>query len=657
MLAVGAASNASALILSGGPVYNLPGGGSCTVTGIPGNSPSGATVSCTGVNLGAHTKVYFGVRNDTNANGNTMDGAVPSGAAIFRFLSSTSNSVTYSSSTTITDVLNGILPVSNRMVLTLTAGSATLVSAGGNPVDNANGDIQRLFQITSGSSFTVRVDVQASDANFALGYALTGLYNPTHTPPSGSPDVSKVDVAFYYSDCGDGVVDSPEQCDQGGANGTSGSCCTASCTFRSSGETCRPGAGAPCDVSETCTGVSALCPSDDALLNLGNVCRAGSGDVCDQNEVCTGIPGQGCPPDDAPTNTSIVCRVGSVGDFCDQPEMCTGVPGATCPADDAPTKINVVCRPGSGDLCDPDERCTGIPGQGCPADIVANPSTVCRAGSGDLCDPNEFCTAVPGQPCPANVVAPSSTVCRSSAGTCDVAEQCTGVAGQQCPNDGKAPATTPCNDDNDVCTVDACDGSGACVFGSALNCQDGNSCTQDSCDPQAGCQYSGTPSNSCTSASKAVLKLRDSASNSADSVKFLWKGGPALVPDMGDPTQSTRYELCIYDSRGVQMAMGVPPGAGWSPLGPLTQPKGFKFKDNAALNDGVKLIKTKGSNLDRGQVKVIGKGNALPDTEDLPLQYPVIAQVYASDGMCWEAQFSMSQTKKNDSGKFAAIAP
>ncbi|MBX3025714.1 hypothetical protein KF840_12475 [bacterium] len=654
---IGFAANASALILTGGPVYNLPGGGSCTVAGTTGIA-SGATLTCTGVNLSAHTKVYFGLRNNTSANGNTMDNTQPSGASIFRYLTSSGSSITYSSTTSINDVLNGILAVNNRLVLTLTGGSGTVVSTGGNPADNANGDIQRLFQITSGSSFTVRVDVQASNVNFALGYALSGLYNPTHTSSSAPPsDISRVDVAFYYSDCGDGVVDNPEQCDQGAANGTQGSCCTSSCTFRSAGEICRPGAGAPCDLSEQCTGVSALCPADDAPLNMGNVCRAGSGDICDQNELCTGVPGQGCPPDDAPTNTAVVCRVGSVGDFCDLPETCTGVPGATCPADDAPTKINVICRPGSGDVCDPEERCTGIPGQGCPADVVANPSTICRVGSGDMCDPNEYCTAIPGQACPANVVLSSSTVCRASSGACDLVEQCPGSAGQKCPGDAKAVANTPCNYDNDVCTIDACDGNGACVFGSNRDCSDGNSCTQDSCDPLQGCQYSGQPSNTCTTASKAVLKIRDASSNSGDSVKFLWKGGPALVPDMGNPTQSTRYELCIYDGRGVQMAMGVPPGVGWSPLGPPLAPKGYKYLNSTATADGVKLIKTKGSNLDRGQVKFVAKGNALPDTEDLPFQYPVIAQVYASDGMCWDAQFSLQQTKKNDSGKFGAIAP
>ena len=78
------AATAPALVITGGPVYSLPGGGSCTITGEPARG-SGATISCTGVNLSAHSNVYIGIRNDTNPNGNTMTGATPSGGSIFTF--------------------------------------------------------------------------------------------------------------------------------------------------------------------------------------------------------------------------------------------------------------------------------------------------------------------------------------------------------------------------------------------------------------------------------------------------------------------------------------------------------------------------------------------------------------------------------------------
>ncbi len=653
---LGMASSAPALILTGGPTYTLPGGGSCSVSGTS-SATGGAVLNCTGVNLSAHTKVYFGIRNSSIVNGNTMTGsAATSGSpAVFRFASNTSSAITYTGTTSINDILNGgTTNVNNQLVLTLTSGSGTVVAAGGNPGNNGNGDVQAVFQINS-SSFTVRADVKASNAFHALGQALPAVYDPTHTPSGAGPqDISRVDVAFYYSDCGDGVIDSPEVCDEGGANGTTGSCCTSTCTFRGSGQVCRPGPGAPCDLSETCTGSNSDCPSDDATLHAGLVCRSGSGDSCDANETCTGAPGQGCPADDAPSNVGVVCRVGSVGDICDENEVCTGAPGATCPADDAPSKINVVCRAGSGDICDPDERCSGLAGQGCPPNVVANPSTICRVGSGDSCDVNETCTAIPGQACPANAVTAAGTVCRASGGQCDVAETCTGSAGQTCPNNGFATPGTTCNADSSVCTNDACDGSNHCNFASNIVCEDGNVCTQDSCHPVNGCVAIGQPSNSCTSASKAMLRIKDSTTDSKDGVKFLWKGGPSLAIDMGNPTQTTRYELCIYDSTGVQAAMGVAGGTGWSFVGSSGNPKGYRFIDIAAQQDGIKTIKTKASNLDKGKVLVLGKGVQLPDTAALPFQFPVTAQVYASDGMCWEAQFTAGQTKNNETGSFIA---
>lgn len=647
--AIGLQLPASALIISGGPSYTLPGGGSCTVSGIA-SATGGATVTCTGLNLGAHTRVYFGIKNNTNPNGQTMTGSAPvaGSSAIFTYLSNTANSITYQSTTTIPDQVNGTQTVTNRLILTRTAGTATIVATGGNPANNIRGDIERLFEITSGTSFTMRVDVQASNPIFpTFGNAIPAVYNPSATPVNAAWDISRVDVAFYFSDCGDGVVDSPEQCDLGAANGSPTSCCTSTCTFRPAGEVCRVGAGPPCDSNEVCTGFGPSCPPDDAPINTGVVCRTGSGDVCDLNETCTGVPGQGCPADDAPTKVGVICRVGSVAGICDQPEECTGIPGQPCPADDAPGNLNMVCRTGSGDMCDPDELCTGIPGQGCPADVVANPTTVCRPGSGDSCDPSEMCTAIPGQACPANVVQPAGTVCRAAANACDLAEVCSGTALQPCPANVFAPASTPCDADSNVCTTDTCDGSGNCNYFQDLDCNDGVACTQDNCHPVNGCFYTGAPAVTCVSATKATFKYKDHASPWRDKISYVWKGGPALISGIGDPTQTTDYEFCVYDNTGIQMAMKVPAGAGWSSIGRPSDPRGFKFKDTTLSNDGIRLLRTKASNLDKANAKIVGAKENLPDTATLPFQYPVTTQLYAVGGMCWEAQFDATSTRKN----------
>ena len=74
---LGASTSAQGLIISGGPSYTLPGGGSCTISGSP-STGTGATVMCTGINLGAHTKVYYGIKKEALADLGTLIGGVTS---------------------------------------------------------------------------------------------------------------------------------------------------------------------------------------------------------------------------------------------------------------------------------------------------------------------------------------------------------------------------------------------------------------------------------------------------------------------------------------------------------------------------------------------------------------------------------------------------
>lgn len=661
-LVLGLASHASALTLTGGPVYALPGGGSCSVAGVA-SQAGGATLSCTGLNLAAHTHVYFGIKNNSTVNGNTMTGTAPASGspAVFGYASSTAGSITYTSTTSISDLFNGTQPVSNQLVLTVTGGTATVVATGGVPASNGFGDIERVFSVAS-ANFSIRVDVKASDPIFGAGQACPAVYDPTHTPGSGTADVSAVDLGFYYSDCGDGQVDSPEQCDIGAGNGASGSCCASDCTFRPSGAVCRMGVDLQCDTSETCTGAAAACPPDDAPINGGHVCRMGSGDVCDQNEVCTGIPGQACPADDAPGKAGVVCRTSAVNDVCDESEHCSGVPGTTCPPDDAPGKINVVCRHGSGDMCDPDERCTGVPNQGCPADVVAAPTTVCRTGSGDSCDPDETCTAVPGAPCPSDVVKPAGTVCRPANGTCDVAETCSGTAGERCPADALAAATTPCDADNDPCTVDECNGSGMCMqvspttcgdgvtqHGCGEECDDGNLDAGDGCGPTclsettltcgpaplAGCRRPVAPG-------KASLLIKRGSTLFKDQLKWRWLAGArTTLADYGDPLGATQYTLCLYDAGSLRLSVNVPAGGlcAGKPCWKAVGTSGFRYGDKELTPDGAQKVNFKTGTDGKAQIKFAARGANLGLPDLSTLAQPVTVQIKNSNGTCWEATY------------------
>ncbi len=218
------------------------------------------------------------------------------------------------------------------------------------------------------------------------------------------------------TNCGNGVVDSGEQCDLGGANGDPTSCCTTLCEFRAVGLVCRPSAG-DCDVAETCTGASATCPGD--MFQPSNFqCRPSAGP-------------------------------------CDLPETCSGS-GPTCP-DDAFRMAGTVCRAPAG-TCDVTENCDGS-GPDCPPDGFVAGGTVCRQATGD-CDLTEVCSGTDPN-CPPDALKDAGTVCRPGNGVCDPAEVCDGQT-VACPQDAFAPDGTACNDGSACTDQDACF-RGACV--------------------------------------------------------------------------------------------------------------------------------------------------------------------------------------------------
>jgi hypothetical protein len=149
--------------------------------------------------------------------------------------------------------------------------------------------------------------------------------------------------------------------------------------------------------------------------------------------------------------------------------------------------------------------------------------------------------------------------------------------------------------------------------------------------------------------------MRDSSNFFLDSLKFSWKGGPVLIADLGDPTETTRNELCIYDAGGFRFALGVPPGSHWSLVGSQSAPRGYRYKDLSAAEAGVRDILLKGSSIGKASLKLNGRGPYLPDTT-LPFALPVRAQLYASDGSCWDTRFGVAETKHNDTGSFSAKA-
>src|SRR5207247_1234198 len=213
-----------------------------------------------------------------------------------------------------------------------------------------------------------------------------------------------VDASIAGACCGNGHLDPGEECDDGNLN--DGDCSSSSCKIESSTTMCRAAAG-PCDVTESCDGVSNDCPAD-AFKASSVKCRATAG-PCDQAEFCTGASAA-CPADTFKPSTT-KCR--SAAGACDVAEFCTGS-DAACPTDQ---KSTGVCRPTAGD-CDVADSCDGVSND-CPADALVPAGTECRAAAGE-CDVAETCSGT-NAACPADAFVPAGTECRAAAGECDVA--------------------------------------------------------------------------------------------------------------------------------------------------------------------------------------------------------------------------------------------
>lgn len=82
------------------------------------------------------------------------------------------------------------------------------------------------------------------------------------------PIGARCDIGAFESDCGDGGGDPGEQCDDGAVNGTSGSCCSASCLVRANGSPCED--GNVCTRPDTCQG--GVCTSGSCATGACTIC-------------------------------------------------------------------------------------------------------------------------------------------------------------------------------------------------------------------------------------------------------------------------------------------------------------------------------------------------------------------------------------------------
>ena len=232
------------------------------------------------------------------------------------------------------------------------------------------------------------------------------------------------------------------------------------------GTVCRPAIG-PCDVAETCTGSSTVCPPDAKLADTtpcdadGDACTVG--DACQAGFCVPGLPRE-CRPcqecsggDCVPVATDTRCPAGCCGGICCRDDE-TCVAGS-CQAVACITVGNI-CNTTDNQCCAADPTC---------AQSCSGVTTCCRQPGGtceDTCD----C-------CGSTSQCVGSRCCRGLTGACDADDDCCGelgcvsgtcqelcvVRGQACDSSGNG---LPCCDDGAFCgrgPYDVCPQATACV--------------------------------------------------------------------------------------------------------------------------------------------------------------------------------------------------
>jgi hypothetical protein len=190
----------------------------------------------------------------------------------------------------------------------------------------------------------------------------------------------------------------------------------------------------------------------------------------------------------------------------------------------------------------------------------------------------------------------------------------------------------------------------------------------NACDLAAGCTT--LPRTSCRTAPRrqSKLRVRDGAVDEQDLLTWRWRRGSTATPldAFGDPTARDAYAVCVYEGASPTLALGTQVAAGGVCMGSLrerraSQPcwtrmrNGFRYENVAATPQGLTHVLLQATSPERAQFRVRGHGANLPPFR-LPLAGPIVAQLQATNGQCWEATFGGDGVRRNDAKQFQAAS-
>ena len=209
-------------------------------------------------------------------------------------------------------------------------------------------------------------------------------------------------------------------------------------------------------------------------------------------------------------------------------------------------------------------------------------------------------------------------------------------------------------DDGNTADGDCC--SSTCQYDAAgTTCIGATLCDAGFCDGLGSCDPAIR--TTCRSALKSLLLLKNSSDDEKDKLVWKWlKGAATTLEELGVPTATTAYALCIYSgtSAAAIAEADIPPSATlWQPSGST----GFKYKDPARTQDGIQKALLKAGAAGKAKALVKGKGTGLPDPPAGPLTLPITAQLVNSGNIvCFEGVYDTADVIKNEADQFKAKA-
>jgi len=528
---------------------------------------------------------------------------------------------------------------------------------------------QALFGGVAGLDGNVDVAVSPDGLHFYVA-----SYAPDFLALGTTPGVGVIALL-----CGNGALDSAEECDDG--NGFAGDGCGAGCELEPCFECSGAGAGSclPMAAGEACAPDDNPCTADvcdgaGACIHSTDTDGASCDDLveCTLDDVCGGGVCRGAPP---------ACGDGTLTPGCEQCDDGNGASGDGCTPDcslesrlasgpvEAGGTLSTDAENDGASPATPIEVSVTTPNAGlvsiavtplspppvggfaffgsridieAPVNLAANPDSPPPSG------------VTPGShPLVLRLVADASIV-PPELELADVAVFKDGALVPPCAEvrlPGEA-LPDPCVDartllgDGDVELVVLSTSASAWNFGcAAVVCAAPPSPTPT--PPEA------TPTVvACREAAKGTLLVkRPRPDGSRDLFVWRWLRGEATASaDLGDPTAGTSYTLWILDASGLRLTIPLTAGAGWK----SARGGGYSFSDPAAAQSGVRRVVLRPGDAGKARVTFKGKGVALPDAP-LPWNPPVRVELQRDDGAgCWQSTFAADDVARNEGLLFKA---